>query len=178
MSPNEVQNQGQRPPQRSKTNKLCPGPKKIEFWRLGTSKMHAKRGPNSTSWRHQYGTKWTFQSKHQRPWKSGTNWRLKNTLLRSKMEALGTQVGARKPLSAHLRFLKDVLYVLHSFATEDTGSSLQKTCRENIFSQAAQSICPKPEKEIPEPSKSNLKPPLWSLWRHSDKASKTGPPKK
>ena len=51
--PNRLQNQPWRPPRSSKTGDDCPRPKKSEFWRPGTSKMHAKRGRNGTSKRHQ-----------------------------------------------------------------------------------------------------------------------------
>ena len=94
------------------------------------------------------------------------------------MRALGTHGGGHKPLSAHLRFLKDVLYGLHGFAREDSCFSNQKTCQENMFSHAARSLRPKPQKALPEPSKRDPKTLLWDLWRHVAKASKTGHLKK
>ena len=89
------------------------------------------------------------------------------------MDARGTHVGGHKPWSAHLRFLKDVLYGLHGFATKDTCSSLKKTHQKSMFSHSAESLCPKPQKLVLEPSKGTPKLRSGTSWRHPEQASKT-----
>ena len=108
----------------------------------------------------------------------GTVWKIQDKLLGTKMNAFGTHVGGHRPSRAPLRFLKDVLYGLHGFAIEDTCSSLQETDRKNTFSHAAQNLCPRTQKEVPEASKRDPKTLLWGLWRHPEKDSETDHRKK
>ena len=94
------------------------------------------------------------------------------------MEALGTHVGAHKPLSAHLRLSKDVLYGLHGFATKDTCSSLKTTHQKSMFSHSAESLCPKPQKLVLEPSKGTPKLRSGTSRRRLEKGSETDHRKK
>ena len=70
-------------------------------------------------------------------------------LLRPKMDALETHVGGHKPLSAHLRFLKDVLYGLHVFAIEARGLSLHEQSERRLFQILHKPLRPRSQKEVP-----------------------------
>ena len=99
-------------------------------------------------------------------------------VLRPKMDALETHVGGHKPLSVHLRFLKDVLYGLHVFATEDRCSSLQETLPKTTFSDTSQTPNLRAEIEVPKASKKNPKTLSWGLRKCLENSPETGLPKK
>ena len=90
------------------------------------------------------------------------------------MDSLGTRVGEQKAVSAHLRFLKDVLYGLHVFAIQDLCSSLHETLQKKTFSHTSQTPGLRSEKRIPEPSKRHPKTLHWRFRRQPEAASKLG----
>ena len=94
-------------------------------------------------------------------------------LLRSKMDALQTHVGGHKAMSAHLRFLKDVLYDLHVFAIQDLCSSLHETLQKKTFSHTSRTPGLIPEKKFPEPPKRHPKIRLWSLQKPLENTPET-----
>ena len=102
-----------------------------------------------------------------------TVWSLQSKLLRTKIEASGILLGGPRPLKAHRRFLRDVLYGLHGFARGDPCSSLPETSQKNTFSHAAQDLSPILQKTVLEPSKSDSKTLLSDLWIHPESDSET-----
>ena len=99
-------------------------------------------------------------------------------VLRPKMDALETHVGGHKPLSAHLRFLEDVLYGLHVFAIEDRCSSHQETLPKTTFSDISQTPGLRAEKDVPEASKGDPKTLSWGLRKSLENGPETGHQKK
>ena len=89
------------------------------------------------------------------------------------MDSLGTRVGEQKAVSAHLRFLKDVLYDLHVFAIQDLCSSLHETLQKKTFSHTSQTPGLIPEKKIPELSKKPTKTLPWSLQKPLENTPET-----
>ena len=90
------------------------------------------------------------------------------------MDLLGTHIEEQGAVSAHLRFLKDVLYGLHVFAIGDLCSSLHETLQKKTFSHTSQTPGLRTEKRLPEASKRDPKTLLGSLWKHPENGPETG----